>query len=52
MYKRQVYKHASAQEQAANSDGNGTADSTGTQQGEVFDAEFKEKDEKDKKGEF
>ena len=48
----EVYRHASAQEQAANSDGNETAGDTDTKQGEVFDAEFREKNEKDKKGEF
>ncbi len=48
----EVYRHASAQEQAANSDGNETTGDTDTQQGEVFDAEFREKNEKDKKGEF
>ncbi len=48
----ELYRHVSQESQAADSDGDFAGGDSEAPHGEVFDAEFKEKDEEEKKGEF
>ncbi len=48
----ELYRHVSQESQAADSDGDFADGDSEAPHGEVFDAEFKEKDEEEKKGEF